>query len=497
MPKNAGDAAKIAAALAFLKDDTTITLLTGLSPDGPEAEAFLSQLVGIHPRLNSLTLAVDFMQSLSEPGTPLAEVAAALRKKLREQRKKAMRGGGTATHREKRSLVRGLGFNSAGRTISSIRDTQSQPTVGTLHNPRIVWRNRVPRSDAPARYTPLSDTKCRPDDDFIVDASHGFYEVPIDESVIFLSSEGSNVTIELVVLRDVASESELSDNIYKFIEETAVTACGERRNVRPTHPGTLVQVGWNAGPRHARVFGLAKSHTKILDPSVVRDHDEDAIAAMTLTWGICRSLLPPAIIGEIEGFLKAAGLPQIATRDVDPGAGFKFSIGGQEYDFPEFERAPPEGMFSQDYSAASHTDETYTGWGLSLNAVHTVDNPGARPLAPPQVAARPRLRSAAATGNVYPPGLQAEDPALWPAGGGGNFVDLTLKVKVLQAARTLMAFRPNHPHGTTRLCGVHSIGCTIPFCTRLIAAFFKAQAGTTVVSGAGTDMTDGGATAAS
>lgn len=54
----------------------------------------------------------------------------------------------------------------------------------------------------------------------------------------------------------------------------------------------MVQVGWNTGPRHAREYGLAKSYTKKLDWDTTVAHDGDVAAAMTLTWGICRSFLP-------------------------------------------------------------------------------------------------------------------------------------------------------------------------------------------------------------
>jgi hypothetical protein len=38
-----------------------------------------------------------------------------------------------------------------------------------------------------------------------------------------------------------------------------------------------------------------------------------------------------------------------------------------------------------------------------------------------------------------------KEKALWPIGGGGNFVDLTLWIVVKQATGTLMAFQPEFP----------------------------------------------------
>ncbi|KAK6971426.1 hypothetical protein R3P38DRAFT_2479492, partial [Favolaschia claudopus] len=43
-----------------------------------------------------------------------------------------------------------------------------------------------------------------------------------------------------------------------------------------------------------------------------------------------------------------------------------------------------------------------------------------------------------------------------PAAGGGNFVDMSLRVVVEQATGTLFIFDPTHKHGTTRLCGAHN-----------------------------------------
>lgn len=66
-----------------------------------------------------------------------------------------------------------------------------------------------------------------------------------------------------------------------------------------------------------------------------------------------------------------------------------------------------------------------------------------------------------------------------PIYGGGNFVDLTLKVKVIQEAGTLLAHRPDFPHGSTQLCGAHSLGTTIPFTERTLRAFRARSGGDT------------------
>ncbi|KAJ7924797.1 hypothetical protein B0H13DRAFT_1601310, partial [Mycena leptocephala] len=115
--------------------------------------------------------------------------------------------------------------------------------------------------------------------------------------------------------------------------------------------GTMVQVGWNMGPRHAREYGLAKSYTINLDRDTTVDHDGDVAAAMTLTWGICKSFLPVDLTGSIEENLQTSGLPRIATRSIGEGTGYRIRLDGREYCFPLIERAPPEGLVTRDYSS--------------------------------------------------------------------------------------------------------------------------------------------------
>ena len=78
----------------------------------------------------------------------------------------------------------------------------------------------------------------------------------------------------------------------------------------------------------------------------------------------------------------------------------------------------------------------------------------------------------------------------WPAGGGGSFVDVSLKVVVKGAKGTMTCFLPEEIHGTARLCGVHKRGITIAFSAGLAAAYKKAQEGMGVEEGAGVGQGD-------
>lgn len=72
------------------------------------------------------------------------------------------------------------------------------------------------------------------------------------------------------------------------------------------------------------------------------------------------------------------------------------------------------------------------------------------------------------------------------AGGnmpGGSFVDVGLRVVVRQAVGTLIAFQPDHFHGTTRLFGAQNRLISINFSSHILEAFKKAQLGTVVEAG--------------
>lgn len=88
----------------------------------------------------------------------------------------------------------------------------------------------------------------------------------------------------------------------------------------------MVQFGWNAGPRHATVFGLAKSFRKKLSAAVMTSQDEDAIGALTLMWSILQVKMPSELMAEVGTRLEQEGLPRIATRNVAEGDFFYYIL---------------------------------------------------------------------------------------------------------------------------------------------------------------------------
>ena len=98
--------------------------------------------------------------------------------------------------------------------------------------------------------------------------------------------------------------------VFKYITDVLL---------KPTHPGQLVQVGLNMGPSHACVLGWAKSYTKKLDGRVKVEHDLDAVGALLIMWSMVQSTMPSEILDAVNSRLAEAGLPRLATCNVNEG----------------------------------------------------------------------------------------------------------------------------------------------------------------------------------
>ncbi|KAF8228619.1 hypothetical protein L208DRAFT_1111945, partial [Tricholoma matsutake] len=69
------------------------------------------------------------------------------------------------------------------------------------------------------------------------------------------------------------------------------------------HDGEMVQIGWNAGPWHARVWGLAKSFRRKIDHSTMVEQDENAVGLLTLCWSLAKASIPTDITEVLENQL--------------------------------------------------------------------------------------------------------------------------------------------------------------------------------------------------
>lgn len=239
------------------------------------------------------------------------------------------------------------------------------------------------------------------------DSAH-WRRVSPNESVIFQNSKGE---IELAVIRNVSGNPELLHSMNKIIQAAACF----RRNVRPNHPGTMVQLGYNAGPRHCRVFGLVNNFKSAkLALETKAKQDEQAIGALSFFWHLIQSHAPKEVVDSVNSAIEQSGMPEIGSRFGEDHSGYAVTIGTQEFTFPRVRKAPCEGYFATNYTAPAHSDKCFANFAFAWSTKHSTSC---------------RLRSRQSA--------------------GGNFADISLRVLVEAAPDTLLVFKPQYRHGTT------------------------------------------------
>ncbi|KAF9521524.1 hypothetical protein CPB83DRAFT_900619 [Crepidotus variabilis] len=362
-------------------------------------------------------------------------------------------------HWEKRRIMKQLGVISEpfffGDTLNGI----SKPPFPIQFIERSRHRDKKVR-----HYQYLSEIQ-EPNTIYVAEST-GYYRVDTDSSAIFYSfpaGDRNNLQIELVILRNIATDAPFSAELSAWMADVIETACEVRRNVRPTHGGQMSQVGMNLGARHARVLGWAKSFVKNLDAGTMVQQDEDAIGVLSIVWSLITSMMPREVLDHVNDRLASFNLPRIASRNVSEGHGFHIQIGEMQYTFPTAERAPPEGYLSRGYEAWTHTDNAYCTFAFTYCVRRDYHRP--EPAQPP-----PRMTTRHSKKKAAEPVLEP------PPNGGASFVDVGLKVLVRQAAGTMMAIRPAELHGTTKMYGAVNIGATITFSTRVSDAWAEALA---------------------
>ncbi|KAJ7894771.1 hypothetical protein B0H13DRAFT_1885855 [Mycena leptocephala] len=158
--------------------------LPDIQHDTAEAQNLVNEISKPHRGLISIGAIVEFaLKAMPDDGETCAACQRLRQKKSPARHKRQNLG----LHQQKRNLRHYLGLDNKPRTLKDILATQDDPSVDSLANPRAVWRNRD-ITNAPAQRRILSDTKCRPEDDLIIDEDHGYMTVKPGESVIFLSS---------------------------------------------------------------------------------------------------------------------------------------------------------------------------------------------------------------------------------------------------------------------------------------------------------------------
>ncbi|KAG2097407.1 hypothetical protein BD769DRAFT_1780647 [Suillus cothurnatus] len=240
-----------------------------------------------------------------------------------------------------------------------------------------------------------------------VPVDESWYVIEPDESIIFIDSKGS---VSLAVLHGKCSKH---PDLLTYVNSVIDEAVNDRKGVRPTHGGDLIQFGWNAGPRHARVF-----------------------AEGTLSWNLLIASLPAEVSTSCIEAINEAGLPSMTVKGNNSDSGYTLDLPDGSLCFSTAEQAPFEGYMSQNYESPIHTDQLYAPYAMNWVTFHSI---------------------------VDPDQCQLHGDR----SSGGNYVDVSLRVVVKCATDTVMVT-------LSLIATSHSI-CADNWCdrTRNCNQFFK------------------------
>ncbi|KIJ52772.1 hypothetical protein M422DRAFT_242685 [Sphaerobolus stellatus SS14] len=166
---------------------------------------------------------------------------------------------------------------------------------------------------------------------YTVTGGEGWYTVKDNESIIFHDKDNK------ILL------AKFTDYINNVIDD-ATDNC---RNIRPTHPGTMIQAGWNAGPQHAHVWGLVHNLWKKFSQESKLAKDRKMLGALC------------AVIDEV-------GMPSMAVEGDIAESGYTlFLDDGVPLTFETADRALGEAYFTCNYSVPVHSDASYAPYTLA------------------------------------------------------------------------------------------------------------------------------------
>ncbi|KAG1741683.1 hypothetical protein EDB19DRAFT_1972393 [Suillus lakei] len=329
---------------------------------------------------------------------------------------------------EKQTIAKALGLHATPLTAQSLAAT------GII---KVVIRDRS--DDTSFKWGTLLVDRGNED---LVDSGNTALSVPVDESwyviepdesIIFIDSNG---LVSLAVLRGRCSQ-----------RPDLLTYVNDRKGVRPTHGGELIQFGWNAGPRHARVFGLVNNLTnKRLSMTARQQKDSRALGILALSWNLLVASLPAEVSTSCIEAIDGAGLPSMTIKGDSSDSGYTLDLPNGPLCFSTAERAPSEGYMSQNYESPIHTDQLYAPYAMNWVTLHSI---------------------------VDPDQCQLHGDR----SSGGNYVDVSLRVVVKCATDTVMSMQPKFKHGTTLAReGVCRQGTAINFSRHIKKAFDEAIA---------------------
>ncbi|KAG1751726.1 hypothetical protein EDB19DRAFT_1903671 [Suillus lakei] len=227
-----------------------------------------------------------------------------------------------------------------------------------------------------------------------VPVDESWYVIKPDESIIFINSNG---LVSLAVLHGRCSQC-----------PDLLTYVNDCKGVRPTHEGELIQFGCNAGPHHARVFGLVNNLTnKRLLTTARQQKDPRAPGTPAPSRNPLAASLPAEVSTSCIETIDGAGLPSMTIKDDSSDSGYTLDL--------------PNGPLSVAFDITSspiHMDQLYVPYVMNWVTLYSI---------------------------VDPDQCQLHGDH----SSGGNYVDVSLRVVVKCATDTVMSMQPKFKHGTT------------------------------------------------
>ncbi|KAJ7860628.1 hypothetical protein B0H13DRAFT_1900900 [Mycena leptocephala] len=107
--------------------------------DTAEAQNLVTEISGLHSGLISLGAIVEFTLKTMPGDGEICAASQRLRQKINDARHRRQNLG---LHQQKSNVRHYLDLDNKPQALKDMLSTQDDPSVGSLANPRVVWRNR-------------------------------------------------------------------------------------------------------------------------------------------------------------------------------------------------------------------------------------------------------------------------------------------------------------------------------------------------------------------
>ncbi|KAH9841909.1 uncharacterized protein C8Q71DRAFT_854263 [Rhodofomes roseus] len=230
--------------------------------------------------------------------------------------------------------------------------------------------------------------------------------VEAHESVIFRDRKTRKIV--MVVIRNICNDTK----VMQYADRVVGEAMDMRKGGRLEDQGKLVLLGYTAGARSQPLFDWSRNlQSQKHSADFIQAHDYRVSSIFALFWNLIQSHLPDEVLAPVESYLTKNGICRMDsnTKRLEKTGTYMVEWGDEYIEFNEAELAPPSGVAGCNYAREKQPQQWAFSWTTSRRE-----------------------------GMVH----------------GGNFYEAIYGVKVCQAPNTMVAWMPEHDHGTSLLdCG--------------------------------------------